>query len=686
MLAERNSITEASRILANTLHEIRTPIQTIIGTVELISDTNLDKEQTEYIRQIQFSAEVLLDLANNILDFTKIRSNEFRLESIPFDIAQVTEQVVDLVSIEAFNKGVEMVVDISPGTPEFVTGDPVRIQQIMLNLIKNAVKFTNSGYIHVELEYLNGWATFRITDSGIGISKEKQKKIFTDYFQADISTYRKFGGTGLGLSICKSLVSVMDGEIGVNSNPYGGSIFHFTIPLPPSIDGEFNIPSEKLQRKIDFSRTNTRVLLVDESVLAMESMKRKLARFSITEIDTASTASDALGMIEFAQKIGNPYSIVFINLILHLMDGWHLAAEIKHCEKIDKNFRMYLLVPEGQMRKEAKMTLLDWFDGYLYKPVKRKMLRDLLEEFQRTLGESKGGEVIDLTPREGEIAPQKEEEAGLQIASGLKILIAEDHPVNRRLIEAFLRRFGADVYIAEDGEQAIGRIMENRDISLIFMDIFMPKKSGVEATEILRADGYNGVIIACTANNDSRDFQDYMKIGINDILVKPFKREAVREIVEKWRSVIQMPAQQRQPPLAILNSISQSGGGDEIWDFDELRGVVGNDSNFLKTLLDEFKSQTRKLISETEDTIRQTGDAEKIHRLVHTIKGSSAAIYARRLCAAAQNFDEKSKMARSRLAIAKLDMGELKQAAEEFNNHSTLVLRKFLRAKETPRK
>ena len=205
MAKSKGVLDEASRYLASTLHEIRTPIQTIIGTIELLQDTNMDSEQREYIRQIQFSADVLLDLANNILDFSKIRSNNFQLESVPFNICELTEQVVDLISIEAFNRGLEIITDIDSSITPLVMGDPVRVQQIILNLLKNAVKFTNTGYIHVELKKDKEMIKFRITDTGIGISDDTKKKLFTDYYQADISTYRKFGGTGLGLSICKTL-------------------------------------------------------------------------------------------------------------------------------------------------------------------------------------------------------------------------------------------------------------------------------------------------------------------------------------------------------------------------------------------------------------------------------------------------------------------------------------------------
>ncbi len=285
MQVKNSEIKETSRFLASTLHEIRTPIQTIIGTIELLQDTHLDNEQNEYVRQIQFSAEVLLDLANNILDFTRVQSNEFKLENIPFDIAKVAEQVVDMISIEAFNKGVEVVTDIAENIPPFVTGDPVRVQQIMLNLIKNAVKFTNEGYIHIELTNESDGIRFQITDSGIGISEEKQKKLFTDYFQADISTYRKFGGTGLGLSIVKNLVSRMNGKIGVKSNPYGGSIFWVVLPLEEP-DTQF----AALEGDLPNFPASMRILVVDNNVLAVKSLRQKLLPLGITDVESAETA------------------------------------------------------------------------------------------------------------------------------------------------------------------------------------------------------------------------------------------------------------------------------------------------------------------------------------------------------------------------------------------------------------
>ena len=216
-MEKSDSVLESSsRFLASTLHEIRTPLQTIIGTLELLSTTPLNKEQTEYVRQIQFSSDIILSLANDILDISKIRSKEFKLEMIPFELLSLVERVTDLVSIEAFNKGLEIIFDFDSTIPTLI-GDPTRIQQILLNIIKNAVKFTSKGYIYITVSKKNKESIlFRVTDTGLGIPEDKRRSLFTDYYQVEASTTRKYGGTGLGLSISKTLAEAMNGKIGVD--------------------------------------------------------------------------------------------------------------------------------------------------------------------------------------------------------------------------------------------------------------------------------------------------------------------------------------------------------------------------------------------------------------------------------------------------------------------------------------
>jgi len=628
MKKSNNEVATASRFLASTLHEIRTPIQTIISTVELLEDTNLDKEQLEYIRQIQFSADVLLDLANNILDFTKISSNEFKLESVPFDIITLTEQVVDLISIEAFNRGVEIVTDISYDMPQMVSGDPVRVQQIILNLIKNAVKFTNQGYIHVELLPKDNGIYFQVTDSGVGIPESKREKLFTDYYQADISTYRKFGGTGLGLSISKNLVSVMKGKIGVKSNPYGGSVFFFWLPLSkvetPAFSDKPVIPEGQ------------RILIVDDNELSVRSLTNKLHFLGIDNITTTNTAEDAMNQLVFAERVHDPFTMAFVDMILPVVDGWHFASEVKNNPELNNKPKLYLLVPEGQMKSEAKMKTLNWYNGYLYKPFKKDKLYDLFNEaFSKTVGEL---ETLD-SPKEIKMEPEKKSDDSL-IAKGHKILIAEDHPVNRKLLETFLKKFGADIYLAEDGEQAVKVCQEIPDIDLIFMDIYMPVMNGIESTVALRKMNFGGIIIACTANNDEGDFESYRKIGINDILVKPFKSSAIKACLEKWETVMQFPEVQQ---MAILESTNSVPG--EIWDQNDFLDTTAGDTELASRMTDAFIIQTEGLL-ETAEKLFKSSDYAELAKIGHALKGSSATLsakslseYGKRLEKAARNKD-----------------------------------------------
>ncbi len=530
MQKNKPELDSTTRFLANALHEIRTPIQTIVGAAELMQGTELDKEQKEYVRQILFSAEGLLELANNILDLAKMNQNGFKIENIPFDILYVTEHVVDSESVKAFNRGVELVLDISSNVPALVTGDSMRVRQIMLNLISNAVKFTNEGYVHVEVDYSKEEGLlFTVTDTGIGISEEKKKKLFTEYYQTDISTYRLFGGTGLGLSISKNLVNIMNGKIGVESNPAGGSIFYFKIPLHVVIEKP---PLVKISQKAK----SQRILIIDDSPLAAQSLAKKLTYFGFTSVEICTDAKKAVETIKKAENDGKSFRLSFIDMILNEdIDGWHLAFDINKALKSPT--ALYLLVPEGQMHEDAKLKSLDLYKGYLYKPIKKAPLVSLLtEEFSDT------GDLEELpsVPIAQETV-KKEEKRGddKKLAEGIKILVAEDHPMNRRLLETFLKRFGAEVYLAENGVKALEIIKNTPEISMIFMDIYMPEKNGIEATKELRAMHYNEIIIACTANNDTNDFNEYKRIGINDILVKPFKSEALRGMIEKWKTVIQ---------------------------------------------------------------------------------------------------------------------------------------------------
>ena len=602
--------------LANAVHEIRTPVQTIIGTLDLLSDTQMNTEQTEYVRQIRFGAEVLLALVNDILDFSKIKSHKMLLENVPYDIKDLVENVVHLISIEAFNKKLEIVTDIDYSLPEMIMGDPTRVQQILINLLKNAVKFTNQGYIHTELKKDGDFLLIKITDSGIGVSKDKENNLFESFDQGDPSISRKYGGTGLGLPICKGLVSKMNGSIGFTPNPYGGSCFWVKIPLSAADD------SKKNQYVLPVPAT-TKILIVDDSILAAKSLENKLKTIGLQNIQISQNGDDAYLKLQYAEQIDNPYDIVFIDKIMPVVEGWHLASNIKNNPKIKKT-KLYMLIPEGQVGRDAKMKLLDWFAGYLYKPVRLEKLDQLLIETNGSDSSIKLFEEINSINKNSENTTKKQTELP-QIAEGMKILVTDDHPVNRKILVEFLKKFGAAVYEAENGEAAIKMIREHSEIQVVFMDIQMPVLSGIETTKILRKENFSGLIIACTANNDPENFKEYQRIGMNDILVKPFKRKNIENMLDKWSTVINLPSASQ-----IASVDSDMMLNNELWNSADFEDTIGNDVDLGKQILLDYIDQTKGFIVTAYDLL-DNKDFEELHRVSHTLKGSSAAISANKL-------------------------------------------------------
>lgn len=602
--------------LANAVHEIRTPVQTIIGTLDLLSDTQMNTEQTEYVRQIRFGAEVLLALVNDILDFSKIKSHKMLLENVPYDIKDLVENVVHLISIEAFNKKLEIVTDIDYSLPEMIMGDPTRVQQILINLLKNAVKFTNQGYIHTELKKDGDFLLIKITDSGIGVSKDKENNLFESFDQGDPSISRKYGGTGLGLPICKGLVSKMNGSIGFTPNPYGGSCFWVKIPLSAADD------SKKNQYVLPVPAT-TKILIVDDSILAAKSLENKLKTIGLQNIQISQNGDDAYLKLQYAEQIDNPYDIVFIDKIMPVVEGWHLASNIKNNPKIKKT-KLYMLVPEGQVGRDAKMKLLDWFAGYLYKPVRLEKLDQLLIETNGSDSSIKLFEEINSIKENSENTTKKQTEMP-QIAEGMKILVTDDHPVNRKILVEVLKKFGATVYEAENGEAAIKMIREHSEIQVVFMDIQMPVLSGIETTKILRKENFSGLIIACTANNDPENFKEYQRIGMNDILVKPFKRKNIENMLDKWSTVINLPSASQ-----IASVDSDMMLNNELWNSADFEDTIGNDVDLGKQILLDYIDQTKGFIVTAYDLL-DNKDFEELHRVSHTLKGSSAAISANKL-------------------------------------------------------
>lgn len=622
--------------IANAVHEIRTPVQTVIGTLDLLSDTRLNKEQIEYVRQIRYGADVLLALVNDILDFSKLKSHKLLIENIPYNVKTLTENVAHIIGIEAYNKEIEVVTDIDySNIPDTVSGDPTRIQQILLNLLKNAVKFTNCGYIHLELTRQNEDLLFQVTDSGIGVSEDKMDSLFKSYYQGDSSFTRKYGGSGLGLAICKLLVKKMNGSIGVKKNPYGGSIFWFTVPLKTEISENSLTPAAYVPPV----PATTKILIVDDSNLVRKSLAHQLNSIGLQNIQTSSNGEKAFLKMQYAEQLGNPFEIVFIDMIMPVVEGWHLASKIKNSPLLEKT-KLYMLVPEGQMGREAKMKLLDWFAGYLYKPIRREKLDALLID---TNGEIPSAKMLDV------IEENKNLDKKNELIKGIKILVAEDHPVNREILVQFLKKFGATIFQAENGMQALNLISKNPEIQIIFMDIQMPVLNGTEATRILRQKKYTGIIIACTANNDSSTFEKYKDIGINDILVKPFKREKVLELLDKWNIIIGLS----KATEIFTTEQKKTIANDELWDIQDFEDTIGSDWDLGNQIILDYIDQTGEFLISGKKFI-ETRNFVELHRVSHTLKGSSAAISANKLANIAAKMNQAAIEKKSDEALLKL--------------------------------
>ncbi|MDY4903233.1 MAG: response regulator [Treponema sp.] len=366
--------------------------------------------------------------------------------------------------------------------------------------------------------------------------------------------------------------------------------------------------------------------MVDNSNLTLKSLESKLRKFGFNNIEKAAGGKNALALMRQAARNGKPFTLAFIDSLMPEMDGWYLASEIKKDSSI-KNAKLYLMVPEGQMGKEAKIKMLNYFNGYLYKPIKQNSLISLLKEmFVQNGGLEEEKVTIPKISTDD------------KVAEGLKILVAEDHPVNRKIIETFLKKFGAEVFLAADGEEAVQQIAAHPGIDLIFMDILMPVKTGIDATMELRKNNYNGIIIACTANNDPKVFETYKKLGINDILVKPFKREAIYQFIEKWKAVLSISDAKNMITLAYINSQSS-----DLWDLNDFMDTTGGSVEFAQSLMEEYIEQTEALLEKIKSEMDGEKKFSKLELYTHTLKGSSAVVSVNKLSSLGEKMNHAAK-------------------------------------------